>query len=519
MKQLLARLPFFRSRMAETRQEWERNLLWFRLRYDDPAGATMAVNKLSRTKGVDRVAIYHTPTDGICRLYLGIPNDGEPILPHMAQDFKFSLTKEIPDLPEQPFRMIPAIALPTDRTYMAHVANEYLFVSLPGQTQSDAGTADPNEDARDNSAPEFSGKAEFFPTPPSKEPGRGGAVWHFPDPDVGNSIRPLWDQWPAPARLIASHNDPARWVLGRGHELKPLSIEGNINVYGSDAFASGWLTKAVSQALAANPGGIVVIDGHGELARSLKRKPLVTRLFNKNLLFVDMDGISARGFNPMNPLPSEEPANTVERWQAWFAGFGLRSDALDLLPEAFNNGIRSVTQLNKWLITKRASHFAQVEAFSVILEQILTAPELGVWLKQPDDYFADFPNGGSLIFTINVQNKWENKHMIRAILLAALNMPNLRLVLHAYPLWDKFDTGAFNGHRVMISNGPLLPGSTCILVTCQPDKVSTLSRRFLKSDPILAENLQLLRMGDGIVVSNGDITFTTWNKQKDKVKG
>lgn len=515
MKQLLAKLFFFRSRAADMRREWESSLLWFRLRYDDPAGATTAVNKLSRTKGVDRVAIYHVITDGVCRLYLGIPNDGERILPHMTQDFKFSLTKEIPELPEQPAKLIPAVALPTDSAYMAHVVNEYLFVSPLDETQSDADNADPNENTGDNPLPELPGKAEFFPVPPSKEPGRGGAVWHFPDPVVGSSIQPIWDRWPTPVRLIATHNDPARWVLGRSLECKPLSIEGNINIYGSDTFASGWLTKAVSQALAANPGGIVVVDGHGELARSLKRKPLITKLFNKNLLFVDMDGISARGFNPMNPLPDEKPAQTVARWQAWFAGFGLRSDALDLLPEAFNTGIRSINQLNKWLIRKRASHFAQVEAFGVILEQILAAPELGAWLKQPDDYFAGFPGGGSFIFTINAQNKWERKHMIRAVLLAALNMPDLRLVLHAYPLWDKFDASAFNGHQVLISNGPLLPGSTCVLVTCPPGKVPTLSRRFLKDDSILAENLQLLRMGDGIVVSNEDITFATWNKQKE----
>lgn len=481
------------AQKTRPRLEWERSLTWFRLRYTHPDGPTKAVNLLSCAQAPGRVVLHYRPGD-VAQINIGIPGAAERLLLQMAADYGFLLKSAEADLPAKPAPLIQAAMLPFDREFVAHVVNETLFVTLAE-----------GEKATDGS---------YFPQAPVKEAGRGRAGWHFPDDlPPGITSMPVWNSWPAPERLVAAHNDPETWVLGRSLR-GPLHVAGSLNLYGQAKATSRWLAGLVVQAFAADPHRIAVIDGCGLLARQLKRKSAITRLFQHGLAFIDMDGASARGMNPLAPVEGESGKETVSRWQTWFTTMGAHANALTLLPQAYQDGVRDLFSLRRWLIGKRQEQFAAVSALSVLVEQIIHAVELGGWIKRPADIINDLSRDGSLIFSVNAHN-WERQQLLWAVLLAVLPVPDLRLVVHGLPAWDQFDTGMLNDHpQVILSNGPTLSGSTTVLVGCKPRNVPALAERFLDNHPILTENLRLLRPGDGIVVSGEDITFVTWNKMK-----
>jgi hypothetical protein len=64
--------------------------------------------------------------------------------------------------------------------------------------------------------------------------------------------------------------------------------------------------------------------------------------------------------------------------------------------------------------------------------------------------------------------------------------------------------------RTIITNGPLMPGSTTVLVQSLPQHTGKLVDRFLAGDAQLAENLALLQSGDGIILTEGSAVLTTW---------
>lgn len=549
---------------VKPRQEWEAHLTWYRLRYENADGPVKAINLLSRTNSPGRVSLYYEPGD-VTRLYLGIPGEKNRLLNQMAGDYGFLLAQETPQLPK-PTRLVKAIDLPVDRLFVAHIANEYLFVS----------TEDDKE-------------GEYLPMPPSKQVGHGTAAWKLPSPPpAGITSRPSWERWTVPQHWIATFNDPQTWVLGRSKH-GPLHLPDSLNVYGKADAACVWLAGLLEQSLADGGGNIVVIDGVGELARKLKRKATITNQFNRGLMFIDMDGVSARGFNPLAPISgvpiSEDDlavavadvlngvevnqvqvtrivnaifnivgkefaadhirtavtravnsalgdkSATVEtiagvvgkvltdeatkqRWLDWFTGMKTRHDALALLPTAYEAGVRDLFALRRWLNRQQKEHFAAVSRFRVTLDRILESAEMGAWLKQPFGYFKDFP-GGSLIFTCEATS-WERQQLLRAVLLAALQLPNVRLAVHGYP-WEKSDNALarFNGrHRAIISNGPSLDVSVPVLVECRPEALSALADRFLGNDPLITENYQLLRRGDALVVHEGTVTAVTWKRER-----
>lgn len=482
------------AQKVRPRTDWERSLTWFRLRYTNSDGPTKAVNLLSRAQIPGRVVLYYRPGD-VAEINIGVPGEAERLLLQMAADYSFLLKPAEVELPGNPMPMAQAAVLPFDREFVAHIVNEYLFV-----TPAEGEKATP-------------ASRGYFPQPPSKEPGRGGAVWRFPDdPPPGITSTPVWNHWPTPERLIADHNDPEIWILGRSLR-GPLHVSGNLNLYGQPEATSSWLVGLLVQAFAANPNRIAVIDGDGLLAGQLKRKSAVTRLFPHGLAFIDMDGASARGMNPLAPVEGESQEKTVGRWQTWFTTMEAHTNALTLLPQAYQEGVRDLFGLRRWLIGKRQEHFAAVSALSVLVEQIIHSAELGEWIKQPADTINDLSRDGSLIFSVNAHN-WERQQLLWAVLLAVLQIPGLRLVVHGFPAWDQFDTGMLNGHhRIILTNGPTLDGSTTVLVGCRPKNVPILAERFLGNHPVLTENLRLLRPGDGIIVNSGDIAFATWNKR------
>jgi hypothetical protein len=472
---------FWRARKVRPRLGWERELVWFRLRYSDAAGPTKVIQLLSRAQTPGRVALTYQPGD-IAQINLAVPAAVENLILQMAADYGFLLTPTNPALPPEPPPLIPAVDLPLNRPFLAHIVNGCLFV------------------AGDN------GGGVYFPSPP-KQP--GADAWRLPsDPPPGVAAAPQWGNWPAPARLLTRENNPDAWILGRSFQ-GPIQTTGNINVYGQGESTSSWLAGVVTQALAADSGRLAVIDGDGALARLLKRKASITRLIAHNqLAFVDMDGASAQGFNPLLPAAGESDDQAIARWTAWFSEMGAHPSALALLPQAYRDGVRDLAALNRWLITVRSGHFAAVTALTILLEQVMGAMELSEWLRYPGRYINDLTEGSALIFSIKAHN-WERRQFLWAVLLAVAHIPNLRLVIHGLPAWQ-FDAGLFNERqRVIVTNGPTMAGTT-ILVGCKPTSVEILAGRFLGNDPLLTENLRLLQAGDGIVIHQDAITFVTW---------
>ncbi|MCA9993692.1 MAG: hypothetical protein KDE29_22070, partial [Anaerolineales bacterium] len=60
------------------------------------------------------------------------------------------------------------------------------------------------------------------------------------------------------------------------------------------------------------------------------------------------------------------------------------------------------------------------------------------------------------------------------------------------------------------SNGPLLAGATVVLTHCHPAGVQTLARQFLAEDRRLQENLELLAVGEGIILTGSTRLFSSW---------
>lgn len=98
---------------------------------------------------------------------------------------------------------------------------------------------------------------------------------------------------------------------------------------------------------------------------------------------------------------------------------------------------------------------------------------------------------------------------MRAALLAALQMADVRLIAYGLPGKALPESLADCQEQLVVSNGALLPGSTVVLTACHATSVAALTSRFLVGDARLGENLALLRQIEGIVVAAGDTCFVS----------
>jgi len=501
------------------RQKWDAGLVWFRLRYPEPAGPTRCINLLSRSQACGRVALYYRPGDAVSQLYLGLPEVHARLLQHMAADFGFSLKSKLPEVEIPPARRMAAIAeLPWDRPFvapfMAHIANEFAFVSL---------VKDENKsDDRGRS------RSSYLPQPPSGEPGRGPAGWRLPDnPLPGLTLQPAWNEQPPPAHLVATEPDPGRWLLGRLQTGIPLHVAGRINIYGRQEAVADWLVHQVTQMVALDHTNLVVIDGAGDLVPRLKRKAAVTRLLGEQLAYVDIDGASlVGGFNPLAAVPGETEVETVQRWQWWFQGMNVHPQGIQLLVQAQQEGVADIPGLRKWLkqaerqgqytavSTESGSGLSRVSAQAIsslrmALNRLTASRALREWLEWPANRFDILPEGA--LFFACKGTRWDRQQLLRAVLLGAIQVKDVRLIVHGFP-WKTIEPTLLGSpERIVVSNGPRVPESAVILTECHAQGSATLAARFLAGDSCLSEKLELLGRGEGILISGDDLFFTTWN--------
>ncbi len=469
------------------REKWEVGLAWFRLRYHEPAGPTRCLKLLSRTAGCGRIALYHQP-EVISRLYLGVPETHMRLLQRMAGDFGLLLKPLPPEAALPPIRRLALVSeLPWNKPFVCQIVREALYAGLVDE---------------DNP------RGAYLPEPPVQ---LQMIEWQLPTiPPTGLTAAPTWNGHTPPAQLIDAKHAPQSWLLGRSRTGQPLQVPGRVNIYGGQQAVADWLTRQVTQMMAIDPANLVIIDGAGDLVSQLKRKTAVTRLLGEQLAYIDIDNASLTGgFNPLAAVPGEGEEALVGRWQRWFQGMNVHPQGVDLLARARQEGVEDIPGLRKWL--KKAVRKGQVTADSSLilaLSRLTANRAVREWLEWPTNRFDILP-AGALFFSCK-GSSWDRYQLLRSVLLAALAVPEARLIVHGFP-WRVQNKESLQQHeRMIIGNGPRLPGSTIILVACSSHAASVLSTRFLGSDQVLAENLQLLQRGDSMIFSGEDTLFTTW---------
>ncbi len=474
---------------------WAEGLAWFRLRYLTSEGPTRCIKLLSRAQACGRVALYFQPDEAVSELYLGVPGAHVRLLQQMADDFGFLLSS----LASAPAihatnRLSPAAQLPWDHSFTAHIVNEAAFVHV---IENNAITTVAHREM----------PAWTVPLP--------GGEWSLPgNPPPGLSMQPQWSKQSPPAAWIASEPRPRSWPLGWARSGDALQISGRLNVYGQQKATADWLGQLVMQQIKLNPTRLVVIDGANALVPRLKRKATVTRLLGSQLAYIDIDGaFPTSGFNPLALVPGETEAAMVRRWQQWFGGMNVHPQGLRLLADARQDGVGNLPGLRKWLKQQaRQGHNTAVSSLEVALSRLTASRMIREWLEWPTNRFEGLPHGA--LFFACKQNSWARQQLIRAILLGAMQIPDVRIILNGFSCKDITDRSTGLPAQFILSNGPLLPDALPVIVTCSSSSAAILGKRFFGSDPAQIEMLQLLCSGESLVVSPFGPVKISWDPPK-----
>lgn len=462
--------------------KWEAGLIWFRLRYLEPP--TRVVNLLSRPEACGRVALYYRPGDPVSQLFIGIPQTHARLLERMAADFGFSLSPRPPEETVPPARPMTVVTdLPWDRAFVAHITNEFSFVSL--ENEGDRGS--------------------YLPQPPSA--GLGPAKWTLPvSPPPGLTLTPSWNGHRPPSPLAATVPEAGGWPLGRTSAGVPLSVCGQINLYGRQAAVADWLVEQVAQMVTLDHANLVVIDGTGDLVPRLKRQAAVTRLLGQELAYIDLDGPPlAGGFNPLAAVPGETEVARMQRWQQWFAGMSSHPEAIQLLAQARQAGVGDIPALGKWLKQVGRQQQTALSSLGLTLDRLMADPNLREWLAWPVNRFEILP-AGALFFTCK-ELGWAYRQLVQMVLLSAMQVQGVRLVVHGVP-WTAVDLS--RQERFVVSNAPPWPDSTVVLTQCHAQGAAVLAKQFLNGDLQMQENLELLRRREGMIVTEAGAVLACW---------
>jgi hypothetical protein len=474
-----------------SRERWDAGLTWFRLRYQEPAGPTRCISLLSQPEACGRIALYYRPGELVSQLFLGISTVHIRLLRRMATDFDFSLKPMLPEMTRPPVQpMVATGEFPWDRPFVAHIVDKVPFVSLPEKEGH---------------------RGAYLPGPSTT---RHLQEWQLPAaPITGLTTRPSWNGHEPPDELVAAEADPRRWLLGRSRSGLPLHVGGRVNILGRSEAAADWLIHQVTQMLLFNPANLVVIDGVGDLVPRLKRKAAVTGLLGKQLIYVDIDdAFLIHGINPLAAVPGETEEALLRRWQRWFRGMNAHPQGLQLLTLAREDGVADIPSLLKWLKkAERQGQHAAVSSLTSVLNWLTADRALRERIGRPANGFQLLPDRAH--FFVCKGRGWDRQQLQRALALAAMNAADIRLIIHGIPWKTQAGDGLNRQERIIISNGPLLPDSTVILVENDVREVAELTTRFLSGNPVLGENLQLLRRGEGIVITTGnDVCHASWQR-------
>lgn len=211
----------------------------------------------------------------------------------------------------------------------------------------------------------------------------------------------------------------------------------------------------------------------------------------------------------MAAMPGENASALLTRWQHWFGGMNVPPSGLRLLEKAQAAGVGDIPALQKWL--KQAERQGQGTATATLtlaLKQLMADRTLRQWLEWPVNRFDILP-AGALFFACQATS-WARKHLLHAVVLAAMQLSGIRLVAHGLPGTVLTAPLIRNLPSIMVSNGPRLPASTIVLTACHPRGQAMLQKRFLAGNARLGETLALLQSGESLVLANGTPVWSTW---------
>ncbi len=457
-----------------TRLAWETELDWFRLRYASGDAVTRCLRRLSRRDACGRVALYfqHSPTT-LPALYIALPTRHVALFKQMAGDLAFQLTPATHLSP--PIDPLIGIAqFSWTASFTAHIVDGHLFVSAANETGHD------------------------FPIPMAADP---PTSWSFPpEPPLGLSSTSNWEPTLTPSYLAADERTPDTWLLGRNLFRKQLHGGHQINLYGRQAAVSHWLTQLVIQSLWGDAGKLIVIDGAGDLVPQLKRKPIITAGLGDTIRYLDLNNTNTLvGFNPLARVPTDSPETHLLRWQAWVHRMDVPLESVQLLPRAFADGVTDIATLQKWLQQQaRQGATTAIDSLKAALARLTRRPKLREWLEWPTNPYDGLPDG-SLLFSCKADG-WDSERLLHSVLLAALAIPNVRLICHGIP-WHLISTEQLADHRqIVVSNAPCLPNSSIVIAQTHEQGLHQLARRFQLRGERLLENMRLMTLGEAVLL-------------------
>jgi hypothetical protein len=463
-------------------QAWLSSLVWYRVRYGSAELAEQGLTVLAGATGCGRVALVYQPWP-LPQLVLGLPPAEGEWGQRVARDYEISLYPV--ETPESltAWRVASATKVEWQRPFLAYLVNEHLFLAYLDEAEPAQGL--------------------FWPGLPGLRPGQPRTGWQLPvTPPVGLTTRPHLAAAAVPDELKVTGQEKHRWLLGYapGNQMIQAPTP-QVNLYGSREAVTLWLEQATLAALARQPEGLVIIDGHGTLTQRLKRHVLVADLLNrKQLTLASVTEASGgrTGFNPLAPVPGETETQTVERWQTWFADMGCGGQARVLLAEAYAEGVRDINQLRHWL-AQPARLFTSgngLISLQTTLHRLFAEAAVRDWLEWPTNLFAT--GAERALLSTCPGEAWGQKQLLKALLLGFQAIDQTRLILTGI---DKFNISP--AHFVLVANGARLPQTTPIMTT-MPDKLAReLLARFKpkQNGDRLSEQIQLLAPGEGVVLT------------------
>lgn len=476
-------------------EKWEAALVWFRLRYLEAAALKHCLNLLSRAEACGRIALYYQPGNPVTELYLGIPESRSRICRQIAADFSLSLKpKPLRVAIPKAGRLVSTTVLPWDQAFIAHISEEHLFIYLATGPEKKEG--------------------RFLPQPPAAKQRATPPNWALPQPPpAGLTLQPPWSSLPAviPDRFTHVEPNSQNWPLGRTAVDELLQVPGYLNLYGRQESVAAWLVHQVTHRVAANPSRLVVLDGFGDLVPQLKRKAAVTRLMGEKLTYLDIDSASvANGFNPLAAVPGEGEGARLSRWRRWFEGMQVHPQALQMLSQMRQDGVEDIPTMIKWLKrAERQEQYTAVASLKTALERLIATRTLREWLEWPTNPLEILPEG-VLLFACKASD-WARQQVLMAILFSVMQIQDISLVIHGFNWEETTIVDSLKPTNVALSNGPLLTGSTVVLIESHTQGAATLAKKFLSGDMLWKENLELLQLGEGVIVSETSHFWTSWN--------
>lgn len=464
---------FKQRRQAKQLAAWTPDLEWFRVRYDDAEPTTHALTLLSLQAAAGRIAILFQREDDAAALMIGIAKPFAPLLQQMAHDFNFMLTFDV------------GFGFPTDQTLTpytdCHWTDSFSGQLIHGNLfrhDGQGGMPFPNPRA-----------AGTLPTLPTQPP-------------FGLSCQPEWENYLSATQFTPPAAAPsADWLLGYTQDGQLVATMGQVGIYGDPDSMDDWLTQQLTATLEYDTSQLVVVDLGGQVVAALKRKPIVTRLLNEQIRYLNLAGQTIpTAINPLAPLLGEQAQDTLSRWQHWFSGMELLPYSSPYLDAAFHAGVRDLFALQKWLKgqqrRQQATELTQlVRVVNRLLNDGMLRDWLGVTLEPliPDT---------TLLFGYLDDNGWGTLQIARAVTIAAIRDANTRIVLHL-PFVSGSKAFAYAGNPIL-TTAPNFSVQTEVSVS-----QLTISET-VRRDARLIENATLLRSGECIAVLDDQATFLHW---------